>query len=222
MTTRTDFESYLRGPAYILDNEAETLSLYAKKSPANKPIIEIGVGYGGSTTVLLCNAPLSCDIYSVDPFVKDSMGDWQASKVEAVDGVGRAVRNLIPKTAEKSLSRWRLHSVTSDNFFENTSASEKLSEIGLCFIDGDHTYEVVKRDANYLVDKIVFNGYLIFHDARRETNLPDKDGYFRGWSGPTRLVKELLEKRADFTLADQSGSMVVLKRGISSNSKVLE
>lgn len=212
MTTRTDFENYLRGPAYILDNEAEVLSLYASKSPKNKAIIEIGVGYGGSTVALLCNAPLSCNIYSIDPFVKDSMGDWKASEIEAIDGVDRAVRNLIPEIADESLSRWRLHPITSDDFFEKFSGSEKLAKVGLCFIDGDHTYEVVKRDANHWINKVTLGGYIVFHDARRNKDCPDKDGYFRGWSGPTRLVKELLETRTDFDLVDQSGSIIVLER----------
>ena len=119
MTTRTDFESYLRGPAYILDEEAECLSFYASKSPENKPIIEIGVGYGGSTVTLLCNAPLSCGVYSVDPFVEDSMGDWKASATEALDGVDRAVKKLMTeKDADESLIRWKLFPMTSDNFFE--------------------------------------------------------------------------------------------------------
>ncbi|KKK91492.1 hypothetical protein LCGC14_2712400, partial [marine sediment metagenome] len=45
------------------------------------------------------------------------------------------------------------------------SSSEITEKISLLFIDGDHTYEMVKKDFSLYEKKIIDRGYIALHDA---------------------------------------------------------
>ncbi len=206
MTTRTDFESYLRGPAYILDDEADCLTKYAKICKGDA--VEIGTGFGGSTTVLLINVPLKYKITSIDPFIRDSMGNWKASEEEALDGVARAVKKLMdPEISQKAIDRWTLKPIYSHDAFGDLNSYPQ--SLGLLFVDGDHRYNAIRHDVETFGALLKRGGYLLLHDSRRETELGDHTGYCRGWSGPTRVVKELSDG-VEYTPIDFAGSITVL------------
>jgi len=57
---------------------------------------------------------------------------------------------------------------SSDNFFKNTT----FTSIALAFIDGDHTYEQVKKDFENVMPLMVPNGHIFLHDT-----LPLSDEY---------------------------------------------
>jgi hypothetical protein len=59
--------------------------------------------------------------------------------------------------------------------------------VGLLFIDGDHSYDAVRRDLELWRPKLVANGFVAFHD----TNV---DAY----PGVKRLVKESVFRSRDF------------------------
>jgi len=66
--------------------------------------------------------------------------------------------------------------------------------IELIFIDGDHSYEGVKRDFELWYPKVVEGGVIAFHDTV-------------GWDGPRRLVNEEIFKGKNFKNARFSGSI---------------
>jgi glycosyltransferase involved in cell wall biosynthesis len=75
--------------------------------------------------------------------------------------------------------------------FKNTSlinlSSEKVStnwseKIALCFIDGDHTYDAVKRDWKCWFEHISPGGIVVFDDAK-DPNI-----------GPSKVVKEIIKE----------------------------
>lgn len=208
MTKRLDFERTLRGPAYILDDEAECLSGYAQNARGNA--IEIGCGYGGSTTVLLINMPLEYTVTSIDPFITDSMGNWKASEEETRDGVARSVMNLMTEeNAIKSLKRWTLNPIYSHDAFADINNYKH--DLGLLFVDGDHRYSGVLFDIENWGQLLIRGGYLLMHDSRRESEALDSAGYFRGWSGPTTVAKNL-EHGLEYSKIDEVGSITVFRK----------
>jgi len=63
----------------------------------------------------------------------------------------------------------------SDNFFNDVN----LPKIALGFIDGDHTYEQVKKDFNNLFSYIVDGGFVFLHDTfppNESWTVPEKCG----------------------------------------------
>ena len=63
----------------------------------------------------------------------------------------------------------------SDDFFKEVN----LPQIALGFIDGDHTYEQVKKDYQNLNKYIVKGGYIFLHDTyppTKEWTVPEKCG----------------------------------------------
>ena len=180
MITRTDFETYLGGPAFIIDCECETLGKYAEM--ATGPVIEIGTGFGGSTVVLLCHTPLSERVISIDPFVIDSMGEWRANASDCVAGVTRAVNAL---RTTKHYLRWCLYPHPSQ---ESTQAFDDLLPFGMVFVDGDHNYDAVRRDVEDWLPKLKPGGFLLIHDSNKRD---ESAGYNQGWPGPTRVADEL-------------------------------
>jgi hypothetical protein len=62
------------------------------------------------------------------------------------------------------------------------------------FIDGDHTYDAVRKDLEDWLPLLEQNGFVGFHDSAAVTSIPNA---FEGWPGSIRLVKEL---RADSRL----------------------
>ena len=53
----------------------------------------------------------------------------------------------------------------SDQFFEKHKKIDPLPDIALAFIDGDHSYEQVKRDFNNIWPHVVEGGYVFLHDT---------------------------------------------------------
>jgi len=84
---------------------------------------------------------------------------------------------------------------TSENAFYNFFTLHDI-KIDILFIDGDHTYEGVKKDFELYSTILSKNGIVIIHDTdeRFENKLivseDAKKDYFK-FDGPSRLIKEL-------------------------------
>lgn len=84
---------------------------------------------------------------------------------------------------------------TSENAFYNFFIPQDI-KIDILFIDGDHTYEGVKKDFELYSTILSTNGIIIIHDTdeRFEENLiiseDQKKDYFK-FDGPSKLVKEI-------------------------------
>jgi hypothetical protein len=68
-----------------------------------------------------------------------------------------------------------VYNVKSDEFFE----MEKPTPLALGFIDGDHDYDVAKRDFDSIWEYLVPNGYVFLHDTlppTEEWKVPEKCG----------------------------------------------
>ena len=97
----------------------------------------------------------------------------------------------------------RLIKSTSEDAYYNFFVLQDI-KIDFLFIDGDHSYEGVKKDFELYSKLLNENGVIMIHDtdSNYETNLiisedAKKDHY--GFDGPAKFVKEL-QKNTDWNL----------------------
>lgn len=186
---------------WLQRDEIQFLSQYAHS--VKNLIVEIGCAFGGSSTVFLLNKQENVKLYSIDPFVKDSMGGVQANKYMCYKAVSTALRR---KRKKEVLKDWILI-----NNFSYKAIKKWSKEIGLLFIDGSHFYEDVKRDFEDWEKFIGKDGLIFFHDSRKELKDPKDRIFLKGWNGPTKLVKEILSS-GRYKLVDSCYSISVIKR----------
>lgn len=186
--------------AYLHDDEVPKLAKQAEN--AKETIVEIGSAFGGSPALLLASKRPGAVLHSIDPFIVDSMANFQATEEKCRENV-----RLVLKAANKleALQSWVLHTDYSYNVVRNWN-----KPIDMLFIDGDHTYEAVKRDYDEWLPHVRPGGVILFHDSRKLPDTPE-DTFNRGWSGPTRLVHELADDRRVKTV-DEAFSITVLEK----------
>jgi predicted O-methyltransferase YrrM len=181
-STVAALEELLGGAAYLTDEEVMALRRYAER--AGQTVVEIGAAFGASASLLVSSVPDGTRVHSIDPFVIDSVGTWSASESACRTNVSRFLHSV---ARGGRLARWTLDPRAS---FE---ASPDWNEpIGLLFIDGDHTYDAVRRDFEEWVGHVVVGGHILIHDSRKLFGTPAAE-FNRGWIGPTQLVDELVE-----------------------------
>jgi len=78
---------------------------------------------------------------------------------------------------------------SSDDFFKET----EIPPVALGFIDGDHTYEQVKKDFDNLFPLMVDDGYIFLHD----TYPPQETWLGESQCGTVYKLRQELEKRKD-------------------------
>ncbi len=156
------------GIRWTTEIEKNLLQKYAKSAQIG--IVEIGVLDGKTTKemALVANVPL----YGIDPLIPDSMN-----------------RRLIG-TEEKVLSNLAFY----EKFyfikdFSYNVAKNWSKPFDFIFIDGDHTYEAVKKDFEDWYNLISPQGFIAFHDSHAIT--VDGKEVFAGWAGCVQFVSEL-------------------------------
>ncbi|HUJ10135.1 MAG TPA: class I SAM-dependent methyltransferase [Verrucomicrobiae bacterium] len=141
----------------VSPNELRILIELAKKVPASNVIVEIGTYRGRSAVALALGAQLGSGarVYAIDPHVTfkgvkggqfgpPDMAALYANLAKA--GVGETVAvvclpSLIPAQA------WRGR------------------DVGLLWLDGDHSYEGVRADFDAWFPLVIHDGMVAFHDV---------------------------------------------------------
>ncbi|MES2060068.1 MAG: class I SAM-dependent methyltransferase [Patescibacteria group bacterium] len=182
--SRAELRLLLMAPAFLRDDEIIALGKYA--GFANSAIVEIGAAFGASSLVFMLNKNSEASLYSIDPFVKDSMASFQASEELCRRGVSKALADL---HAENPLSKWQI----IPDYSYNVSPSWQ-TQIDVIFIDGDHLYDAVKKDLEDWLPFVKYNGYILIHDSAKKKGTPEET-YNSGWPGPTKLAEELKQDR---------------------------
>lgn len=146
----------------------ECLYRYVSMVPSGGKIIEIGCYRGDSTAALLAGSDPSVSVLSVDPIF--ARGKWTYPDVNAgylsVESNLDDVKNkLNPLGATK---RWNVAPVTSEvalGIYADTAQKypKRLSEIDFVLVDGEHTYEAVSIDCQWL-EYVKSGGYAAFDD----------------------------------------------------------
>ncbi len=200
LARRRDLQDLLGVPALINDPEVVALQKYA--SLADQSIVEIGCAYGGSSLLFLLAKRAGVRVTSIDPFVIDSMGDFQATQKLCSLHVSRALK-LVGKS--EIVKDWELLPDYSFNVVKSWN-----KPIDVLFIDGDHRYEAVKKDFEDWLPLLKAGGFIIFHDSCQPVGGSDQK-YVYGWPGPSQLVREL-QTNPQVSLREQVHSLSIFTK----------
>ncbi len=169
-----------------------------------KNCVCIGSG-GGYIPRILTQARI--DLYKQGIFEGNPDYNWgdigSTYVIDACNGIGG------PNDLENENSFYRTHfyprfiKETSENTFYNFFVRQDI-KIDLLFIDGDHSYEGVKKDFELYSTILSDNGIIIIHDTDSEyekTLIVSEDAKkdHHRFDGPSKFIKEL-EKNNDYNL----------------------
>lgn len=136
-------------PGWESINEQQLLIHYAKQVPwDNAMIVEIGAEFGMSASLFCMAAPIDAQIISIDLFPDDLLEKHR----DNLQRVGYADR--------------------SRQIIGDSSTIGKMwgTPIDLLFIDGDHSYQGVKKDITAWMEHVKVGGVVLFHDCACPTN----------------------------------------------------
>jgi len=124
----------------------------------NPECVEIG-RYQGGSTILMSSA--GGRIFSVDAHVFKHESGVFGGRLD--DYLGIVLHLLGIKD--------RVMMVVADS--QNYNTANLKEKVDLIFIDGDHTYEGVKKDYYNWIKTVKPGGYVLFHDAGKTKNVAD-------------------------------------------------
>jgi predicted O-methyltransferase YrrM len=172
-----------------LTTDVEAAALRELAAGARSGIVEIGVFDGGTTAVLASAARVP--VFGIDPLIPDSMNP-------SLVGLEEAIR------ANLAFSR-RFTFIKDYSFNAARTWNEPFD---LIFVDGDHSYEGVRRDVDDWLPLLDDGGLLVLHDSARVASRPSSRD---GWPGPVRVAQELRES-GSVELVARRDSLTVLRK----------
>lgn len=213
-----------RIPGILDPLEGYALFELAKDTPACEPIAEVGSYLGKSTSYLALGSLVAGNkgVVAIDMF--PAKEDW----FKGEDGYWH-IRGTDYYIAE-SVYREREYFFYGGNHYQNTldifadigkrvglgshitpfkgnstlymESQGKGSKFRLIFIDGDHTYQGVKKDIEALRDAVVPGGYVCFHD------------YSASFPGVVKAVDELILNSPEYQQRCLVGSLMIAKKAV--------
>jgi predicted O-methyltransferase YrrM len=172
-TEAIDFNSGLGDSAWLLYGLARSI----------KPEVCVEIGSARGKSACFIGMALRENglgkLYAIDPHTQTNWND--ANSVDTIQAITRNVNDLglkdyveiVRTTSDEAARRWHL-------------------PIDLLFIDGDHSYEGVRRDWEAFSRFLTEFGVAVFHDTLWDLN-PDP-AYYRPDMGVPRLVDELRQE----------------------------
>lgn len=153
------------------------LALLLRYSHQAMMIVEIGCFEGKTSASLAENS--SGVIYTIDPFLKGRLGICYGEWIAKIYCKRKGLKNV--------------------NFIRGYSygvAGEFQQPIDFLFIDGDHSYEAIKRDWEDWLPKVKNNGIIAVHDCRQAINSPDYLGTMQFYDQDISKIKGINELRS--------------------------
>jgi predicted O-methyltransferase YrrM len=171
-------------PTYTTRQELDALYRLAHGLPAGARVLEIGSYLGASTYALAAGlAARGGTIWCVDTWENQTMPEGP--------------RDTLPGFLENT-ARFRAMIRPVRKRSDELQAEDAQTPLDLIFIDGDHSYEAVRRDIERVQAWVAPEGVIAFHDA---TSFP----------GVGRAVGELLAT-TEWAIAGQVESLVWICR----------
>ena len=172
---------------WLSDAQGRALFRAAAATTGRGAIVEIGSWKGRSTTWLASGARLAGRrVYAIDPHHRSREYPDAETKNEFLANLAR---NGLTAVVEPMV-------MSSEE-----AASRIVDPVELLFIDGDHSYEAVRRDAELWLPRLIDGGTVMFHDVATAA-----------YSGPRRVVREMVCRSPWFDGIGRVGSMVVAQR----------
>ncbi len=135
-----------------------------KNLPGNLVGVEIGCFRGLNSQSILQMLPIK-KLYLIDPYIGYDDGGLNPHK-----SLENAKEEFIERVSKFNSSNWIFLCKTSDEAFK--SVPDKLDFV---YIDGNHSYEYVKRDLNNYFEKLKHGGIIGGHDFYNGL-CPEHDG----------------------------------------------
>ncbi len=180
-----------RVDGWIGKREANYLYLLAKEGAKKGAIVEIG-SWKGKTTTLLAKASQAVrgkQVYAIDPHKGGP--DQEKSGYKEVNTEAEFRKNIRDAGLEDIVIPMVM---TSER-----AAKEWNKPIGLLWIDGDHSYELVTKDFLLWSPHLSQTGIIALHDTY-------------SWEGPRRVVKEYLLPSNKLSILGQVDGIAAAKR----------
>lgn len=175
---------------YLTPVEARALYRFARQTPDNAAIVEIG-SWKGRSTYCLAKGLRSGRVYAIDPF--DMSGDAPSEALYQEEA------GAIPLLEQFRTNMRRLH--VADKVEPRPGRSEDYRDafgaIDLLFIDGDHSIEACRRDFTGYAPHVKRGGCVLFHDYHPE----------QADLGPTWVVDHLVLPGGEYTCAGRADSI---------------
>lgn len=172
------------------------LALLEKHQECNQECELIGIEIGvlnGETSRHIMSLSEYIRLIGIDPIIPDSM---EASLVGSLE--------LIRQNTDFAGERWEF----LQNYSYDVHTRFEDESIDFIFIDGDHTYEAVKRDYELYAPKIKSGGLIFFHDSRMNR------GGANFHVGSSKFVDELIAlDDSNLTLIGEAFSLTCFKKG---------
>ena len=146
------FTNFLRNlkPIQIPSEMERLLSIVEKSHP--KTVLEIGTAKGGTLFLFSQIASEDAHLISVDlPVERGGYSDWKVP----------FYKSFAKENQKIELIREDSH---SEETFEKIRKILKDRKVDFLFIDGDHSYEGVKKDFEMYNSLVRENGLIAFHD----------------------------------------------------------
>jgi predicted O-methyltransferase YrrM len=177
--------------------EANLLYQLIAQVPKNQDnlikVVEIGA-FLGKSTIAIAKAIKENGggfVHSIDPHEGIPYTHPQPTLPDFIENINRANINNIVNICLGMSSEW----------------SDKISTgLSMIFIDGEHTYEMVKNDYLQWEKKIMINGLIAFHDAIQ--------------AGPFKLISELLNSQ-NYRLIFIVGSLAVIQKKRNKQQEII-
>ena len=165
--------------------------LIKKYSSGRKKAVEIGVFEGYNTALIAESLIEEGVLYAIDPFFKGRLGF--------------SYNKLISHKYLKNLGLYNKIVWIED--FSNLAIDKIPDDIDFIFVDGDHSFDGVKKDFELYSQRLSINGLIAFHDARI---------FEKGWTkenwGPVKLVNEIIIPSKKWSIIAQVDSLIIVKR----------
>jgi hypothetical protein len=196
-STGTDFLAWLTitVPGWITEGNIDAMGYAISNLPAKSAIVEIGSFFGLSTcviTYLKRKYGVGAPFYSCDPWTFESLL-WLADDSPFFDchmltyrGYADYVRESfvrnvltfcqpdLPKSFELASSDFFGLWYSRDYYPDLLGHKVDLGgAIGFCYIDGNHTYPVVRRDFENTHSALLPGGFILFDDSGETSEYPD-------------------------------------------------
>lgn len=121
--------------------------------------VEVGVWKGHTSKRVADSCPSLKKLFLVDPY-DASLGYKKGNIYDERN------QKKVSEAKKEMLSKMKDHKNVEFLFFTSEKASKKLKNksVDIIFIDGQHTYEEVKKDISFWKDKVKEGGLLCGHD----------------------------------------------------------
>jgi MMP 1-O-methyltransferase len=162
------------------DREGACLYMLARWGGRAGAVVEIGSWKGRSTWYLargLADSGSPHRVIAIDPHLEGTREEFTRN-LEATGIAGR----VEPRVARAD------------------EVDDVAGPVGVLWIDGDHSFEGVRRDFEQWFPLLETGGWVAFHDTANR------------WLGPTRLVRELLASRSDLASVGVIGTITFARK----------